>query len=580
MERSPSNSRRIAAYDLPTTCVRTLSRPRCAMPIRTSCAPLRAASSTASSSIGTRTSSPSIENCFWPMNARRRYVSKRLDPSQALEEAPAVVVGESRSKATRLDRLPKPDALGVVGDVLDLVGDRARVDLLEVGSASRSVLVRARTDGAVGRECGSAAPASAAARDASRRAPGHPSAPSRVDPAGRSGGRASGTPSRADIAAATAPIRSSSGACRGAAVSGWAARRRSSPRGAGPRAIREALVGRRAAVSRRRRLSLELEGDGSTRAVAVPLEQLPPCRVDRLRVVEVLLEELLDVAGIETGRLEGRHRSGCSSRISRARCRSGQRRSSRARRQPRRPRLRPRRASGELWVIRTATSATMIAAVARRSRGTRDGDARECEGEGAEETRDAICAVRRGNGAHARARAVGRGRSGRIGRRRARVWRRCFQSSHPQGVSGDSTGASSPPSTARLGAKRPPEDDAEVDHRDLEDAEHEDRFPHGDVHGAIQSNRPGRRAGCRVTNTSLTLQPLGCPELQTLRPAASWETTRETYPSASSSFCPFVAGMRQPRPRSQQSECGSGSTTIRAFAGSPTGTSAWRERRS
>ena len=34
-----------------------------------------APSSTASSSIGTSASRPSIENCFWPMNARRRYVS-------------------------------------------------------------------------------------------------------------------------------------------------------------------------------------------------------------------------------------------------------------------------------------------------------------------------------------------------------------------------------------------------------------------------------------------------------------------------------------------------------------------------
>ena len=35
---------------------------------------------------------------------------------------------ERLPEAPRLDRLPEPDALGVVGDVLDLVGDRARVD--------------------------------------------------------------------------------------------------------------------------------------------------------------------------------------------------------------------------------------------------------------------------------------------------------------------------------------------------------------------------------------------------------------------------------------------------------------------
>ncbi len=38
-------------------------------------------------------------------------------------EGPAIFAG--------LDRLPKPDALLVIGDVLDLVGDRAAVDLLE-----------------------------------------------------------------------------------------------------------------------------------------------------------------------------------------------------------------------------------------------------------------------------------------------------------------------------------------------------------------------------------------------------------------------------------------------------------------
>ena len=147
---------------------------------------------------------------------------ERLDPSQALEEATAVVVGESRPETTRLDRLPKPDALGVIRDVLDLVGDRARVDLLEVRERLEQRALRARRDGAVGPECVSGAPASAEAPDASRRAPGRPSAPSRADRAGRSGGRASGTPSRATSRPRPLPSGRSSGAWR-AAVSGCSA---------------------------------------------------------------------------------------------------------------------------------------------------------------------------------------------------------------------------------------------------------------------------------------------------------------------------------------------------------------------
>ena len=50
---------------------------------------------------------------------------------QAPEEADAPLGLEVDAKAARLDRLAEPDALGVVGDVLDLVRTRARVDLAE-----------------------------------------------------------------------------------------------------------------------------------------------------------------------------------------------------------------------------------------------------------------------------------------------------------------------------------------------------------------------------------------------------------------------------------------------------------------
>ena len=45
-----------------------------------------------------------------------------------MEERLPLLRVERLPEAPRLDRLPEPDPLGVVGDVLDLVGDRARVD--------------------------------------------------------------------------------------------------------------------------------------------------------------------------------------------------------------------------------------------------------------------------------------------------------------------------------------------------------------------------------------------------------------------------------------------------------------------
>ena len=76
--RSPSNSRRMYSYGIPIVCASTLRRPRCAIPITTSCAPPSEASSIVSSSIGIITSSPSSENCFCPRNRLRR---KRSIPS-------------------------------------------------------------------------------------------------------------------------------------------------------------------------------------------------------------------------------------------------------------------------------------------------------------------------------------------------------------------------------------------------------------------------------------------------------------------------------------------------------------------
>ena len=55
-----------------------------------------------------------------------------LDLREAPEQGTALVRLERLAIAARLDRLPEPHALLVVGDVLDLVGDRARVRLLQL----------------------------------------------------------------------------------------------------------------------------------------------------------------------------------------------------------------------------------------------------------------------------------------------------------------------------------------------------------------------------------------------------------------------------------------------------------------
>ena len=54
-----------------------------------------------------------------------------LDLGETPEQVAPLVLRERCAIAARLDRLPQPHALLVVGDVLDLVGDRARVCLLQ-----------------------------------------------------------------------------------------------------------------------------------------------------------------------------------------------------------------------------------------------------------------------------------------------------------------------------------------------------------------------------------------------------------------------------------------------------------------
>src|SRR4249919_432442 len=80
----------------------------------------------------------------------------------------------------------------------------------------------------------------------------------------------------------------------------------------------------------------------------------------------------------------------------------------------------------------------------------------------------------------------------------------------------------------RFGTKRPPNDDAEVDHGDLQHHEHEDRFPHGVAHAGQFTPRAPLLLRT-VANTTLILQPLGCPELSGHPALAASGDTCETY---------------------------------------------------
>ena len=63
--------------------------------------------------------------------AAAEVLLERLDARESLTRAHALLRLSGSPVAAGLDRLPKPDALGVVGQVLDLVGDRAAVDVAQ-----------------------------------------------------------------------------------------------------------------------------------------------------------------------------------------------------------------------------------------------------------------------------------------------------------------------------------------------------------------------------------------------------------------------------------------------------------------
>ena len=132
IERSPSNSRRIVLVRQADRVREHVEPPAVRHAEHDLLVPSADASSSDSSSIGISTSRPSSENCFWPRNARAQVALHRLDLAEArVERAAARRASSGVRKRRDSIALPQPDALLVVGDVLDLVGDRAAVRLLQ-----------------------------------------------------------------------------------------------------------------------------------------------------------------------------------------------------------------------------------------------------------------------------------------------------------------------------------------------------------------------------------------------------------------------------------------------------------------
>jgi hypothetical protein len=68
-----------------------------------------------------------------PEERPAQVLLEALGAGDSLEQPNALLVGERRAIPARLDRLPEPHALGVVGKVLDLVRDRAAIHLAQRG---------------------------------------------------------------------------------------------------------------------------------------------------------------------------------------------------------------------------------------------------------------------------------------------------------------------------------------------------------------------------------------------------------------------------------------------------------------
>ena len=142
---SPSNSRKICSYDLPTTLARTFSRPRCAMPMhdlaRCRRRPRRSSSA---SSIGIRRLGALEAEALVAHVLRVQEPLERLGRVQPLEDV-ALVLGRQR-RGDALDPLLDPALLVGLLDVHVLDADRAAVGVAQHAEdlAQRQAAVRGR----------------------------------------------------------------------------------------------------------------------------------------------------------------------------------------------------------------------------------------------------------------------------------------------------------------------------------------------------------------------------------------------------------------------------------------------------
>ena len=228
-----------------------------------------------------------------------------LDLCQPPEEGEPILRRERLAEATRLDRAAQPDALGVVRDVLDLVRDRPHVDLLqprqrieqglsfdrepeEPGGNLRLKLGGQRRAEALGLERRIAGRLRAERIEMRREVTVH---------ANRFHESHRGRDCRQQLP-----------------VSGCFRRRRRRRRGrldataagCGSRSGRRARPAVREPPFRPAPTRLDQPGEpgqSGEDAVVRAFEQLTPGGIDRLRVLEILLEERPDVAGVRGRRL-------------------------------------------------------------------------------------------------------------------------------------------------------------------------------------------------------------------------------------------------------------------------------------
>ena len=210
--------------------------------------------------------------------------------------------------AARLDRLAQPDALLVVGDVLDLVGDRAAVDLAQPRVRVGERLRRRRRAAEAVPGCAPSARASASGSAARARVPGRPAARSR---AGRV--RAARWPCvryalTSDIAAATPP---SSSLVRRRRLAARERGRSRQPAREPPPADARSWPSPWKQLEQPRQAGLQRE-----QRFGLALEERPPLGRHRARIVEVLLEEQRRVARVQSVDLRPGHPTPCCSRAS------------------------------------------------------------------------------------------------------------------------------------------------------------------------------------------------------------------------------------------------------------------------